>query len=297
MAQDSVNAPLVCGCVAALLAHLAQSMFWPSEIHHHIYVDDPIIAARGLARQRDRCFAIVILTWPARGIQLAFKKAERGQEVDWVGAHLACRTDPEPAIEVTAKQDIVDDVSQMVTTSRSSNIAPIKDVQSLVGKGNHIAGMIEAYERSRLPRQCRVRAYFGYAMRVSIVADASPWGLGGHLLIEGAVKAYFASPLTQIDADLLRAPLGEAAGQQVWEALAMLVALRLWKQVWLQQGARLAATADSISTLALLLNFRAKTSSYGLGVVCREMALEFGDRAYKPRVYVHLPGIAGDVAG
>eukprot|EP00959_Pyramimonas_sp_CCMP1952_P253534 5297220-Pyramimonas_sp.AAC.1 len=76
----------------------------------------------------------------------------------------------------------------------------------------------------------------------------------------------------------------------------MLVALRVWKQVWLQQGIRLAATADSISTLTLLLNFRARTASYGLGVICREMALEFGDCAYKPKAYVHLPGIANDVA-
>ena len=89
---------------------------------------------------------------------------------------------------------------------------------------------------------------------MSIVTDASPWGLGGYLLIEDAAKAYFTSPLTQTDADLLRAPLGEAAGQQVWEALAMLVALRVWKKVWQQQGVHLAATADSISTLTLLLN-------------------------------------------
>ncbi|CAK0891828.1 unnamed protein product [Prorocentrum cordatum] len=341
MAQGSVNAPLVCGRVAALVARLTQSMFWATEVRHHIYVDDPIIAARGLQQQRDRYFAIIILAWRTLGLKLAFKKAERGQEVDWIGAHLTCKTLPEPAIEVTAKQDIVDEVRHMVTDMRSSNVAPIKDVQSLVGKANHIAGMIEAWrpflqdmwstiaahkrgETSNAPRQCiwtkqiaqalewihafqagslgtlsrvyRVRAYFGYCKRVAIVTDASPWGLGGYPMIEDVAKAYFTSPLTQADADVLRAPLGEAAGQQIWEALAMLVALRVWKQVWLQQGIRLAATADSISTLTLLLNFRARTASYSLGVICREMALEFGDCACKPKAYVHLPGIANDVA-
>eukprot|EP00959_Pyramimonas_sp_CCMP1952_P154503 3232112-Pyramimonas_sp.AAC.1 len=68
-----------------------------------------------------------------------------GLGVDWVGAHLACRAVPETAVEVTAKQDIVDDVPQMVTTIRDSNAAPLKHAQSPVGKANHIAGTIEAW--------------------------------------------------------------------------------------------------------------------------------------------------------
>ena len=77
----------------------------------------------------------------------------------------------------------------------------------------------------------------------------------------------------------------------------MRVALRPWKRVWLRRGVHLAATADSTSTFALLLNFRARTGSYGFGVVYREMAWEFGDGAYKPVAHLRLPRIASNDVG
>ncbi|CAK0806401.1 unnamed protein product [Prorocentrum cordatum] len=267
MAQGSVNAPLVRGRVAALVARLTQSMFRPTVLRHHTYVGGPIISVRGNLAQRDIYFAIIILARRTLGLKFAFRTAERGQEVDWIGARLSCKVLPEPVIEVTAAQDIVDDARQMIATMRGSNVAPVKDMQSLVGKANHLAGMIEAWrpfpqdmwstiaahtrgETSSAPRQCvwakqitqalewihaflsgtlgslsrvhRARDYFGCAERVAIITDASPGGLGGYIMNGDQVKAYFTSPLTQTDAVVLRAPLGWAAGQQIWEALAML---------------------------------------------------------------------------
>ena len=62
--------------------------------------------------------------------------------------------------------------------------------------------------------------------------DASPWGLGGWLAIDGAITHYFASKLTQDDVDKFNTPIGDAQGQQLWEALAVLVAIALWTPHW-----------------------------------------------------------------
>ena len=64
---------------------------------------------------------------------------------------------------------------------------------------------------------------------LELVFDASPWGLGGFLtdIATGQILQFFADPLTEQDAIRFGKPLGEASGQQCWEALAILVGLRL----------------------------------------------------------------------
>eukprot|EP00972_Heterocapsa_arctica_P050697 7452811-Heterocapsa_arctica.AAC.1 len=53
-----------------------------------IYVDDPLLAVLGNRQQRDRTFAVIIVTWLALGFNLSFAKAARGRSVTWVGACL-----------------------------------------------------------------------------------------------------------------------------------------------------------------------------------------------------------------
>eukprot|EP00959_Pyramimonas_sp_CCMP1952_P363328 7608249-Pyramimonas_sp.AAC.1 len=44
------------------------------------------------------------------------------------------------------------------------------------------------------------------------------------------------------------------------------------------------------------MKLRSRAGAAGLGQIARELALDFGDCAYKPRVLEHLPGIANDTA-
>ena len=55
---------------------------------------------------------------------------------------------------------------------------------------------------------------------VGIGTDASPWGLGGWLSIDGIITEYFASQFTQADIEKFNIPLVDACGQQVWEAFS-----------------------------------------------------------------------------
>lgn len=63
-----------------------------------------------------------------------------------------------------------------------------------------------------------------------MVTDASPWGLGGYLLVYTTPLAYFTSAITELDERMLRVEVGRPEGQQVLEALAVLVALKLWRK-------------------------------------------------------------------
>ena len=87
---------------------------------------------------------------------------------------------------------------------------------------------------------------------------------------------------------------GDAAGQQTWEALIGLVALRAWKQFWFRSGVKLRVRSDNMSALTLLLSLRVRGS--GLNLIAREVALELGDCVFIPALTEHLPGIANDLS-
>ena len=76
--------------------------------------------------------------------------------------------------------------------------------------------------------------------------------------------------------------------QQVLEALAMLVALRVWAPRWTSSRVLLTVRSDNMSTLALVAKMQPHSPQ--LGVVAREMALDIAGAAYAPDVTEHLPG-------
>eukprot|EP00435_Cladocopium_sp_Y103_P038136 s490_g10.t1 len=340
-AQGSVNAPVVCGRVAALVARLTQAITGETLMRLQIYVDDPCLCVLGDEHTRTRTMAVVILFWRAAGVRLAFKKATRGCKITWIGAQLEVKGQgtKQATITVQAKQDIVDEVVATARQHQVENVAAKKSLQSYVGKLNHIAGIVEMLRpfladlygvlhkptKTKAPPNClwtkqwqhvttwvlgllgqesgkpllreyRLLHYYGQGLIIRITTDACPWGLGGVLTIGNATLACFESALTKEDEKMLHIQIGSSASQQVAEALAALVALRLWKRYWQLRGVRLYVRSDSVSTLSLLTKLKVKASSFGLGVIARELALEFGTCSYRPRYLQHIPGLSNDWA-
>ena len=79
-----------------------------------------------------------------------------------------------------------------------------------------------------LYRQYSRTSYFGESGHIEIYLDASPFGLGGVLCINGRPVTYFTSPLSEHDERIHNQTIGDSTGQQAWECLAVLVALRAW---------------------------------------------------------------------
>ena len=79
---------------------------------------------------------------------------------------------------------------------------------------------------------CRVytlASYLGEGDRVTITTDASPLGLGALLIINNIIVEFAFGFISREDQRRLQASTSGSSGQQVWEALAVLAALRLWK--------------------------------------------------------------------
>ena len=144
-------------------------------------------------------------------------------------------------------------------------------------------------------RRFDLHTYLNHGLKVELVLDASPWGLGGYIIVDGAPQAYFTSELTAHDERILGWPIGDCSGQQAWEALAALVALRLWHRMWADRRVLLRVAGDSVSMLTLVIHMRAPTQSKALGVIAREIALDVAHAVYQPDVATHIPGMANKV--
>ena len=119
-------------------------------------------------------------------------------------------------------------------------------------------------------------------------------GIAGTLLLHTHPEALFIDKTHQVDEEILKHRRGSNTGQQAFEGLAILAALRLWSSVWSKRRCTLSVRSDSVSALTLLLRF--KTVGDGPAVIARELALDVAAALYAPNVVKHLPGVANVVA-
>jgi hypothetical protein len=151
-----------------------------------------------------------------------------------------------------------------------------------------ITGSVGAFQRRYF-----VDVYHGRSETIEINLDASPWGIGGYVVIGNKISHWFASAISNAEAKVLSMVIGEAAGQQTAEALAALVALRTWHCLWKERPLTLRVRSDSISALVLVLKL--KTSGIGSTVVAREIALDVARACYEPIVVEHVPGVSNKI--
>ena len=124
---------------------------------------------------------------------------------------------------------------------------------------------------------------------ITIATDACPWGMGAILVVNGVIMAYFAIRIARQDELILRTPAASADGQQVWEALTTLIALRVWAPIWRHRRVRLRMRTDNMTAIALVQHLKGK--GFALSSIAREMALDIASSEYEPDVVEHLPGV------
>ena len=72
------------------------------------------------------------------------------------------------------------------------------------------------------------------------LTNKHPWGMGAWLSEGGTPHEWFAIPISLVDQWVLSYKAGSSEGQQTWEALCLLVAMRLWKSRWQSVRVKLA---------------------------------------------------------
>ena len=111
--------------------------------------------------------------------------------------------------------------------------------------------------------------------------DASPWGLGAALYISGGPVSFFTSRLTTLDEKRVEVAIGDHRAQQLWEALAVLVALRALIKWRTSRRIRLSFRGDNVTALTLVL--RMKSPPGNLKAVAKEIALELSLAVFRPQ--------------
>ena len=130
-------------------------------------------------------------------------------------------------------------------------------------------------------------------MPIEIVCDASPYGYGAYIVVGGSIVSYFAAPVTNNDCDTLGINQN-SDGQQAFECMCVLIALRLWTKIWACERFSLAIKGDNITALAMVTKMKAQGPA--LRKIAREMALDLAETTYEPDLAVHTPGVQNDVA-
>jgi hypothetical protein len=307
-------------------------LFTSSQVNLMCFVDDPIAALRGTALERRTFVAMIILVWEALDFQLAYHKGQLSKVVTWIGGTLTCeatgvRAKVKDAIIDDVKSDLLrllptnlishKDLHSLVgklahcaglliimrpflqplwaalyadgPTGAPSNTIWIKQIlgtlQWLNAFFNGSVGGVERF--------FRLDAFLRRGPTVEIGTDASPWGMGGWLAVDGVITHYFATPISDDDQCIYGIASGTADGQQLWECLAVLVAIDAWSKHWQQDRIVLKVRGDNVGALTLLIKMRPANAT--LAIVARELALRLIELSFPPDA-VHTPGMSHVVA-
>ena len=110
---------------------------------------------------------------------------------------------------------------------------------------------------------------------------------------------YFASAISEADCAKYNFALGDPKGQQLWEALAVLVAIDLWGSKCLLERVILSVKSDNVSALTLLTKMRPSAAhdeqgnrvpNTTMAVVARELAMRLVHMSFPPDA-IHTPGV------
>ena len=127
--------PLLWGRVAAATMRLTQAVLEKGEGRLHCFVDDPIILAVGRTqRARTWTFVMCLAFWAALGLDVAWRKSQRGRKITWIGFELQLLDDPLPALRVQLPEAKRQRMKELFAEIRQyKGVFPLKLLQNTVG--------------------------------------------------------------------------------------------------------------------------------------------------------------------
>ena len=297
-----------------------------------LYVDDPLLAMRGDDHHCKRLCVRFCVAWLVLGFNLAFSKAQCSPDVVWIGVRLKINERRiEATIPAEKIKELLELIASILsrnmiplkelrtfagkamniasliviwrpflaacwaamahtTTNAATNCVWVKQFAwSLLWIQEFLLGTTGS-----ITRIFDYDAYYNRGSMIEVTTDASIYGLGAWITIDGDIISWFAIPVTQTDMDALQRTLGSDESQQACEALVLLVALRLWKHYYRSHRAVLSVRSDNVGALTVVASL--KGTGTALGLVARELALDLGDCEYFPQLVSHISGVANTLA-
>lgn len=224
-AQGSLAAGTLWGPLAALVMRLTQSLVDPTELRLVCYVDDPLAPIRGIPSERRMFAAILVLVWEAIGFKLAYAKGQLDGTVTWIDGTLTIdATWGKATVKSSIIEDIpVDFIRFMALRTIPKKeihsligklghaagllivmrplLDPLLAAWAALGPAGHPACGWTRHVTTEMHwfytffnnKGAKVERYFSLdafnrvGTVVEIGTDASPWGMGGWLSIDGAI--------------------------------------------------------------------------------------------------------------
>ena len=255
------------------------------------YVDDPLTVVRGTETRRNYLVACLVLLFTALGFPLSFRKGSRGTSVDWIGFNLSVRPRVVQLTITEARvkelRDLADEallhnlVSKKWLKSFAGKASSFASILCFWRPFlRSIWTAIYAVPSDGMPRNCVwvkqfvvavkwIRAFLngvqGNMVRVfdldvyagvgpfaRMVFDASPWGAGGFLVVDGKFVSWFATKFDDVDEKAIGIRFGVSASQQAAEALAVLLGVRAWLPIWVNALPILEVKSDSVAAMTMV---------------------------------------------
>jgi hypothetical protein len=148
-------------------------------------------------------------------------------------------------------------------------------------------------------RRCCYLVDRKFRPRHTIAVDASPWGIGGWLMDGAKVICAFADAVQPDDIARFEIEVGRPEHQALLEALALLVAVRLFSRgsqlrpqgAW-QPGGVALVRVKSDSKAAIGTALRMASPDRRMNAVGRELAFDQAVGDYHIDTFIHTPGVA-----
>ena len=298
-----------------------------------VYVDDPLLALKG-QKQRRRVLAVRFIScFILLGVRLAFDKAKIGNRLTWIGMDIWVRDwCVEVQVPLEKLNDILAIVEGFLSSNvvsvrdlrslagKSTSIASVLYMwrpflqqlwAALSATSQSKAPLNTVWTKQIQTALCWLRAFvkgqqgtvkrlfsyescFGLASPLLITTDASVYGIGGWISLNGVPIAWFSDDLRDDDFSVLGHGFGDNRGQQAFESLALLVAVRTWSALWRDRRVKLALRSDNLGALSIFSAF--KGAEGAMNLVAREFALEMAEGSFEQDLVSHLPVVANKTA-
>jgi len=137
--QGSRGGPLLWARTAAISTRMAQSLREPGRLWVSTHVVDPFIAARGTLLECNVSLTMVLLTWLALGLEIAWKKAQRGLEVTGTSASIKiCKH----MVTAAVKADLIKVIRDSCVSFLKRNLISLKELRTFAGRAVHAASLL-----------------------------------------------------------------------------------------------------------------------------------------------------------
>ena len=297
-----------------------------------VYVDDPLLALRGTYARRRRLAARYLAILIVLGVRLAYHKAQLGDQVVWIGVEIRVAAwDVHASIPLQKLQDLLSIIETMEArnvilvkelhslTGKCTNVATLfymwrpfltqlwaalSETQTRVPANcvwlkqiERTLSWLRAFisgQSCTISRTFTYDASFGRRIAMTITCDASIWGYGGWIAVDDVPLAYFSDDIQSSDEVMLGHKTGDTTGQQGFEAMALLIAMRLWGHLWRSKRICLRIRSDNIGALTVFS--ACKGAPGAMNAVAREYSLDAAEGSYEPVVVAHLPGVTNGIS-